>query len=43
MHVLHTQAKYTEAQRGFVGEIHNLFVNRVAPSWNILPTNVISS
>ena len=26
-----------------VGWIHNFFINRVAPSWNILPPNVINS
>ena len=27
----------------FVGERNTFFVNRVAPSWNILPSNVINS
>ena len=27
----------------FVEEILNFFVNRVAPSWNVLPQNVIDS
>ena len=27
----------------FVGERHDFFVNRVAPSWNNLPQNVINS
>ena len=27
----------------FVVETNNFFVNRVAPSWNILPSNVINS
>ena len=27
----------------FVGERHNYFVDRVAPSWNMLPSNGINS
>ena len=27
----------------FVAERHNFFVNRVDPSWNVLPPNVINS
>ena len=27
----------------FVKERHNFFVNRVSPSWNILPPNVINA
>ena len=31
-----------EKQQFFVGERHNFFTNRVAPSWNMLPSDMIN-